>query len=165
MGEYPVTFVVFDILECNGQDMRKLPLKARRKGLEVLGIERFGNFKLVKQSTDVLGLWKEVTDLGGEGIIIKEVDSPYLEGKRSSTWRKVKDIKEVDLTFTKYERHNRGITVTSDKGIRVTVNGYQSQEVAEQIDIKGRCTGTIRHLGQTATGKYRQPTWMKLEAK
>ncbi len=162
-AQYPVTYILFDLLELDGEDLRAKPLHIRVTSLHHLNVmNQHKNIKIVEQTTDIIQLWETITSLGGEGIILKKRDSSYLEGKRNGSWLKVKDIKEVDLSFVKYETHNNGITVTSDKGIRVTVNGQQSKQVAQLIDADGQVNGTIRHLGQTKTDKYRQPTWAKV---
>jgi len=158
--EYPVTYVVFDILELNGHNLRNKPFIERRSILEGLNIQH-DHIILSELSDDIIGLWSKVTSKGGEGIILKQKSSLYHDNKRRDCWRKVKDVKEVDLSFVKYEPHNKGITVTSDEGIRITVNGTQSSDVANTIDSEDECMITVRHLGQTNTGKYRQPVFLK----
>ena len=159
MDMYPVTYVAFDVLELNGTDTTHMPLHQRRNMLEDNFDCRFGNIIISEMFTDIQKGWDKVTSKGGEGLILKDLNSLYHENKRHSAWRKVKDVKEVDLRFTKYETHNMGITLENDEGIRVVVNGAQAQEVAQIVDTTGSVTGAIRHLGQTETGKYRQPTW------
>jgi len=163
---YPVTYVVFDVIEHNGKDLRNLEWTERRAILESLNLEVLhADIKLTKPhyEDDIMSLWTDVVSRGGEGIILKDVKGKYLEGKRSSNWRKVKDVHEVDLTFTKFEKHNAGITVETTDGIRCTINGSQSDEVQTLIETNGECVGTINHLGNvTKNGKYRQPTWKKV---
>ena len=162
MERYPVTYVVFDILEASGQDLRASPLSHRREVLEdwFRGCGH-PNIILSQFRHDIEDLWTEVTSKGGEGIILKKLDSPYLEGKRSSAWKKVKDIKEVDLRFNSYEVNPQGITVENPEGIRVLVAGRHQYDIRDTIDKEGSATITIRHLGQTKAGKFRQPTYMK----
>lgn len=163
MDKYPVTFVVFDILVAGGENVRNRPLKVRREILEiVLSVVPHGNIQLIEQTTDILEAWKEATKRGEEGIVIKDRYATYQEGKRSGSWLKVKDIKEVDLEFHKYEEHNKGITIESNDGIRVTVNGAKSYAVKKTIDQEGKARVAIRHLGQTESGKYRQPVFHHL---
>jgi len=162
MNNYPVTYCVFDVIEHNGKDLRDQSWTDRRKILEGLDLNH-KNIEISKVSNDIMSLWTEVTSKGGEGVIIKDVNGVYTENKRSSLWRKVKDVHEVDLTFTKFERHPKGITLENKEGIRVVVNGFQAEEVVQQITRNGQIVGTINHLGNvTANGKFRQPTWKKL---
>lgn len=159
---HPVTYVVFDMLKRDNKDLRGFPLSARRKWLEELNLGKLKYFKLIEQSKDIVGLWNMITSAGGEGIILKDNNAPYFEGKRSPRWLKVKNIKEVDLVFTKFEEHAKGITIESDGGIRVTCNGAQSEEVKRALVKNSFVKVTIRHLGETEAHKFRQPTFMKM---
>ena len=163
--KYPVTLALFDILELDGKDLRNLPLSGRRRVLESLQIVT-GNKScfVVEQYSNgmTMKLWNECTSKGREGIVLKHSDSVYREGYRCSNWRKVKNVKETDLLFNKYEVHNMGVTVENDDGIRVVVNGHQSGIVKSRIDSGGSVLLTIRHLGVTETGKYRQPVMFKI---
>jgi len=161
LGDYPVTYVVFDVLSVENEDIRDRTWEVRRQTLEHLNINH-SHVKLCEYSDDIKDIWDRQVALGGEGIILKRKDSIYQEDKRSNSWLKVKDIKEVDLIFTKYEDHNAGITIETAEGIRCVCNGAQSSEVKQKLLDKGSIEVTIRHLGQTPAGKYRQPTFMKL---
>ena len=160
---YPVIFIAFDLLELENTNYRHRPFKERRDVLETIDIELHKNIQLVTQSKDIMGLWKYVTELGGEGIVIKDLNEFYYEGKRKDAWTKVKDVNETDLYFNGYEVQPRGITLTNNDEIRVVVNGEQSKEVRNIIDDNGIVHVTIRHLGEkTKNDKYRQPTFLKL---
>ena len=161
MAQYPVTYVVFDILELDGKDLRDLPLKERRKILESLNISH-PNIRVCGQFKDIKAAWNEVERSGAEGLILKQLGSLYREGYRSANWRKVKNIKETDLKFTKYEQNPQGITVENSDGIRCLVGGRHQHEVKRLIDLNGEAEITIRHLGVTQAGKYRQPVYMKV---
>lgn len=86
----PVSFVIFDLLHLNGTDTMALPLGDRRQLLEQV-IEPGPHWRLTDVhadgATDLLAI---VTEQGLEGLIAKQLASRYLEGKRSSTWRKIK---------------------------------------------------------------------------
>ena len=167
--KYPVTFVVFDMLEVEDLDLAEKPYNRnirvepytfRREILEQANIESsHANIKLVEQSTEIIELWEETVNNKGEGIILKHKSSTYDEGKRSPNWLKVKDVRETDVRFTKFTEHPKGIRCqTDDENITITVNGYQSQEVKHRITNTGSCTIGVRHLGDvTANGKLRQP--------
>jgi len=58
--------------------------------------------------------------------------------------------------------NNAGITVENNDGIRCLVAGRNAPEVKAMIDKVGTATLTINHLGQTKTGKFRQPTYNKI---
>ena len=77
-------------------------------------------------------------------------------------WKKVKDIKEVDLVFTKYSVNPAGIRIETDEGIACQVSGFRAPPVRAKLDSDGRAEVTIRHLGQTKAGMFRQPVFAKL---
>ena len=157
---YPVTFVVFDILELDGKDLRDKPWDQRRLILESLKLEQ-DNLVVTEYSWDIIDLWQDVTSRGGEGIILKKIDAPYLTDKRSSLWKKVKDIKEVDIRVTAYQPNPKGIRVETDEGIACQVSGYNAPPLQKALDENGECMITIRHLGWTGK-KFRQPTYAKV---
>jgi len=164
MEGYPVTFVVFDILELNGENLRNKPYSERRAILEQigLGLEKHPNIKLVEQFTDIKDAWDKMQREDREGLILKHKTSIYKEGFRSSNWKKVKNIKEVDLKFTKYEQNPQGITVENSEGIRCLVGGRHQYPVKNILAKQGEVVITIRHLGKTKAGKYRQPVFHKV---
>lgn len=164
--KYPVTFVVFDVLKLGTENLQDRTLSIRLESLEqIFSTIHHKHVIMAETHYDLGETWNDVIQRGGEGVIIKELSSKYAWNKRSQAWRKVKNIKEVDLVFMKYENHPRGITLETTDGIRVVCNGFQSEEVKRELDAKGKVEVTIRHLGQTATGKYRQPCFAKLVVK
>ncbi len=88
--EIPATFVVFDILYFKGRDIMSYPLKERKKYLpEVLPDSPF-----IVESRYILecgqAFFKEVVARGFEGVMAKDLESPYLPGKRTNFWLKLK---------------------------------------------------------------------------
>jgi ATP-dependent DNA ligase len=163
MKGYPVTFVVFDILEYAGEDMKDKSWVERRSLLEQIWNDKLkhNNMVLSEYNTNIIEMWQKAVDRKEEGIILKRRDSVYTDS-RSRTWLKVKDVKEIDLKFTKLEQHNKGITIETDYGIRVTVNGERSKQVQRLINENGSANVTIRHLGETKAHRFRQPTYLKI---
>src|SRR6267143_5006681 len=94
----PVAFVAFDVLHDGATDVRPLPLTARRARLERI----FGNtgttvLRLSDFSPgDGRALYRRVLERGGEGLVAKELDSPYREGRRSAAWRKIKVLRRQE---------------------------------------------------------------------
>lgn len=158
---YPVTYVVFDILELGSEDLRSKPWVERRKILDSLKISHPHIIKS-EYSYDILGLWQKMTARKEEGIILKMINAPYLENKRSSVWKKVKDIKEVDIVVSKYSVNPKGLRLETEDGIACQCAGFQSEPVRRQMDSTGQAVITINYLGVTKEGKYRQPTFKKL---
>ncbi|WP_255276384.1 ATP-dependent DNA ligase [Actinomadura madurae] len=89
----PCHYVVFDLLEAGGEDLRPAPLSERRAELELLlaGLPGTSRVVLCPQLRDVgeARLWFEILVAQGvEGLVVKAADDPYREGRRG--WWKVK---------------------------------------------------------------------------
>jgi bifunctional non-homologous end joining protein LigD len=86
----PATYLVFDLLWLDGNDLTGLPYLDRRRLLAEL-VEPADAWRVPSHH---LGegrlLYDHAVANGLEGLIAKRVDSPYLVGKRSPAWRKVK---------------------------------------------------------------------------
>ena len=90
--EAPAAFIAFDILEDGGEDLRPLPLTARRARLERV----FGNTgsPLLRLSefvpADGRALYARAAARGWEGVVVKHLQSHYKPGQRTPDWRKLK---------------------------------------------------------------------------
>jgi len=90
LSETPVSFVVFDVLWLDGELLVDLPQSERRKVLDGLGIKgRAWQTAPVLDATPD-DLMEACRQLGFEGFMAKRVDAPYLPGRRSSAWSKIK---------------------------------------------------------------------------
>jgi bifunctional non-homologous end joining protein LigD len=91
-----LTYYVFDILFLNGKDLRKLPLLERKKILKKI-LPRNSH---IKYSDHVLTKGKafyaaaKKQDL--EGIMAKDIQSPYRSGVRTMEWQKIKAHKQQE---------------------------------------------------------------------
>jgi len=86
----PITYVVFDLLQLDGHDVMPLPYTERRRLLTEL-VPDDGCWTVpVHREADGAALLDAVRARGLEGVMAKRLDSPYLPGKRSSSWVKVK---------------------------------------------------------------------------
>jgi DNA ligase D-like protein (predicted ligase) len=89
IGEKPLVYAVFDCLYLDGRDLRALPLSERRARLESL----IGNTDRLLPSRRLahngLGAYRAAKRAGYEGIVAKDLASPYVSG-RSRKWLKVK---------------------------------------------------------------------------
>lgn len=85
----PATFAAFDLLYLDGQDLTGRPFWARRELLDTRGL---ADWPLAVTPTyeDGAALLEAVRVRGLEGIVAKARMSPYLQGKKSPLWRKVK---------------------------------------------------------------------------
>ena len=89
-GEHPVVIMIFDVLWLDGHSTMGLPYTDRHALLDRLALAgptwqtpptTFGGGAAVLQAA---------TELGLEGVVAKRLDSAYLPGRRSDSWRKVK---------------------------------------------------------------------------
>ncbi|HEX5762658.1 MAG TPA: non-homologous end-joining DNA ligase [Solirubrobacterales bacterium] len=99
MKEYPVTYVLFDLLYLDGRDLMGEPYRHRRQLLE--GLELGGpSWQTPSHSTghaqELLAASREQQL---EGIVMKRLDSRYLPGKRGGSWLKVKNTGRQELVI------------------------------------------------------------------
>jgi bifunctional non-homologous end joining protein LigD len=82
----------FDLLALDGKDLRKLPLEARQRRLQVL-VRRFDCPVLLHSEAfdDGEALLRVAEEHGLEGVVSKRRDAPYSSGACRG-WRKVKTM-------------------------------------------------------------------------
>jgi bifunctional non-homologous end joining protein LigD len=99
-AEYPVTYLAFDVLHLDGRPLLDLPYTQRRALLEGLALD--GPYCQVPPSftgqpgASVQAVSKEH---GLEGVVAKRLDSRYEPGKRSGSWRKVKNMRRQEAVI------------------------------------------------------------------
>ncbi|NOT27252.1 MAG: DNA ligase D [Acidobacteria bacterium] len=90
-----VAFIAFDLLRDGDEDLRKRPLRERRRRLEKLfsGVSD-SRIRLSETSVgDGVALRARADAEGWEGLIAKRLDSTYASGRRSPDWRKLKFVR------------------------------------------------------------------------
>ena len=108
MQEVPLNYYLFDVLYCNGFDVRKTPLLQRKELLRQIlrGDDRvrFSEHQLEKGKE----LYAVAKDQGLEGIVGKQIESPYT-GNRTDYWLKFKIVNELDAVVVGWTapRHTR----------------------------------------------------------
>jgi DNA ligase-1 len=93
MRAVPVVFVVYDVLEHEGVDIRQTPLTERRQILLQLvtgGVLRLSEEVEAPTWDALAALRDESRERGVEGFILKRRDSPYGVGRRKGAWWKWK---------------------------------------------------------------------------
>jgi bifunctional non-homologous end joining protein LigD len=93
--QYPAIYHVFDILVCDGQSVKPKPLIERKATLNSVFVPDFQARFLGWQTGYGQSLFAEAQRQNLEGIMAKAMYSPYLEGRRSDSWLKVKNFKEA----------------------------------------------------------------------
>jgi len=100
-GKGEPVYAVFDCLFCEGEDLRRDPLSARRAVME----RTIGSNKMLLPShrlaTNGLQAFHTAQRRGYEGLVAKDLSSPYVEG-RSSKWLKVKVHQEDEFVIAGY---------------------------------------------------------------
>jgi bifunctional non-homologous end joining protein LigD len=91
-GSRDAFLYAFDLLELDGQDIRRWPWMTRRTRLErfLRGTERGIQLSEHVDAIDGAKLFQHACKLGLEGIVAKRRDRPYRSG-RSPDWLKVKN--------------------------------------------------------------------------
>lgn len=83
----PATYMVFDLLRLDGEDLCGLPLEERRSRLAGLDLSRSG-WQVPPAYDDGAMLLQATRAQGLEGIVSKRVDSTYRPGQRTPHWLK-----------------------------------------------------------------------------
>jgi DNA ligase D-like protein (predicted ligase) len=98
-AELPGTYVAFDILYCDGEDLTARPLMERKRILAET-FEPTPTAVLTEWvERDGEAFYKVCKEHGLEGIIAKEKSSRYLLGERPRSWRKIKALKLIDCVI------------------------------------------------------------------
>ncbi|WP_026918183.1 non-homologous end-joining DNA ligase [Gordonia shandongensis] len=102
---------VFDILHFDGVDLWSAPFDVRREVLDAVDVTALG--PLVEVPPLLAGpadaAVREARANGWEGIVAKRRDAPYSGGRRSPSWRKQKNWRDVEVVVGGY-RTGRGST-------------------------------------------------------
>jgi bifunctional non-homologous end joining protein LigD len=93
----PVVYVVFDLLWLDGHSLMDQPYEERRARLQELELQG----RHWQTPDHVVGSGTAVLEAsrasGLEGVLAKQLDSPYLPGRRSPCWLKVKNVLRTDV--------------------------------------------------------------------
>jgi bifunctional non-homologous end joining protein LigD len=85
-----VIFFAFDILVSQGEDVKHLLLRHRKKLLKS-ALNCTGRVQLSEHFGGPLARFLEgVKQIGGEGVVAKRLDKPYEPGRRSGSWSKMR---------------------------------------------------------------------------
>jgi DNA ligase D-like protein (predicted ligase)/DNA ligase D-like protein (predicted 3'-phosphoesterase) len=98
----PATYIVFDILEKDGNPLVQLPLIERKRLLKEY--VREGSYVVLSAYVETEGeaYYKAALAKGMEGVMAKKKDSMYEPGARSANWLKIKPILTCDCVIFGY---------------------------------------------------------------
>lgn len=164
-----VVFVAYDLLEASGEDLRTLPLRARRERLDAL-LATHGDETLRISPSVPVRSWAEAAAaraesraLGVEGLMLKRLDAPYglgrqrgADGRGGGGWWKWKvDPYAIDAVLVAAEPgHGRRANLLTDYTFAVwrgselvtiakAYSGLDDAEIAE-LDRVLRATTTAK---------------------
>lgn len=111
-ADVPISYAIFDLLHLDGRDTMALPFQDRRRLLETL-IDPGTHWRLTDLHLgDPAELLSTVTDRGLEGLVAKRLSSTYVEGKRPSTWRKIKPRQRQEFVVGGWTEGRDGLSGT-----------------------------------------------------
>ena len=123
LQEAPVIIMAYDLLECEGEDIRHLPLSERRALLEKT-VHQVARPDLLRISPTVeFDSWQELADwrsrareFRSEGLMLKRLGGAYKVGRKRGDWWKWKvDPLTVDAIMIYAQRgHGRRANLYSD---------------------------------------------------
>jgi DNA ligase 1 len=93
---YPISLNLFDILYKGGHEVTHLPYSERRAMLESLVRKTNDSTikiiaqKIVQNTAQIEELMSKAIEFGCEGLMLKQLDSPYRAGARGNAWTKIK---------------------------------------------------------------------------
>ncbi len=94
-----VAFYAFDVLQIDNVDAIALPYERRRELLADL-LEAGSNWMVPTHRVgDGAALLAATAEQGLEGVMAKRLGSPYIPGKRTPNWRKVKNRVQVEVVI------------------------------------------------------------------
>lgn len=94
--KYPASYIAFDILYHNGLDLTRKPLFERKGKLEEVLVESENVLRCDYIQGEGVRYYEAAVERGLEGVMAKRIDSPYLIGKRSRYWLKIKKTSTLD---------------------------------------------------------------------
>lgn len=87
----------FDLLHLDGTDLITLPLAERRERLERLAPANLTPHRRVEGEDGAAEVLEEALAHRHEGVMAKDLSSPYEAGRRGAAWVKVKPVHTFDL--------------------------------------------------------------------
>jgi DNA ligase-1 len=146
----PVTFFAFDILYKNGEEKVGFALRERRRELNAAmkGVGVLAHSEVVGTAAEIQAAFRRSRELGYEGLVVKDPESPYTMGKRGSGWVKLKEeLDTIDAVIVAAEYgHGKRAGVISDytfavrdgDALKTIGKAYSGLTDAEILEMTGR---------------------------
>lgn len=133
-SQYPCRYGVFDILSLDYDAITEKPL-TERKEILVRTISQSDIASPISWTTEGRKLFEHSQELNLEGVMAKYAYSPYLLGKRSPYWLKIKNFKEAEYFIA-------GLT----EGENDRASTFGSLILAKRVD------GKLEYMGNVGSG-------------
>jgi bifunctional non-homologous end joining protein LigD len=135
-GEGAIAYMVFDLLELDGEPLLAAPWSRRRELLAGLIVPGAPIVVLSQVYDDGRALLAAARERGLEGIMAKRRNATYKPGRRSDDWRKVKLRNEAVLRIAGY---------TSGKGARSSLGALIL--ATDDLEYAGNCGSGLSDSG------------------
>lgn len=96
-GELPLSVFLFDCLHLDGEDLIDRALAARLAALDGVAPALTPPRLQTAAPAAAQRFLASAFHAGHEGLMIKDLDSPYAAGSRGAAWRKLKQVHSLDL--------------------------------------------------------------------
>jgi bifunctional non-homologous end joining protein LigD len=125
-AKFPAVCYVFDCLYLDGRPIVQEPL-VRRRAWMADAVRKDTPYRVSEAVDEGAHLFQAAAEAGLEGIMAKERNSPYLPGKRTSQWLKIKTRRTTECVIIGYTRGKGDreqtfgalqIAMTNGKGLR-----------------------------------------------
>jgi ATP-dependent DNA ligase len=144
--QFPCHYIVFDLLEREGEDLRTKPLAERRRQLEDLfaNVPRTSALTLGMHTADraeALVWFEKLRDVGVEGLVVKNAGERYWPGARG--WLKIKSYATAAAIIG-------GVTGTLARPEQVVLGRYDS--TTGEFRMVARTVPIPDHLAEQLAG-------------
>ena len=170
-----LTYFVFDLLEQDGEDLRRLPLIERKERLAKL-IGKRNSSDPIQYSDHIIGKGQQFFDAmckgGYEGMVAKLVDAPY-RGERTKSWLKIKCGQRQEFVIGGWRPSDKKKTFASlllgtwDKGkliyhgrVGTGWNVKDAEALQKALDARARKTNPFENAPRDIT---RRAKWVAPE--
>ena len=153
-GQTPVTYLVFDLLQLDGRPLLDLEYRERRALLDELALNGpywqtppwfpGGDFEAVRSVSVSHGM---------EGLVAKRLDSRYVPGLRTDSWRKIKNVRTQEAVVAGY-KPGKGNRTGQVGSLLIGVNDASGLVYAGHVG-SGFTDETLRVLGDKLRGLRR----------
>jgi bifunctional non-homologous end joining protein LigD len=151
--DHPATYVIFDLLHLDGEDLTAAPYKERRRLLE--GLELDGDAWRVPRAatTKIKELLEASAGAGVEGLVLKRRAGAYVPGRRTGDWLLVRPRGDADDG----EASTAAAGTKTGGGARSTGSGSLTASAEPLTKTKSRLVVEGRELTVSNLGKVLYP--------